>query len=57
MLSLSYARARHHGGTSPRPSDLAGIARKLPSLDGLLKNQPLETTFDNTLGQSELSIA
>ena len=35
----------------PRPADLAGIARKLPSLDGFLKNRPLETNFDHTLGQ------
>lgn len=38
----------------PRPSDLAGIARKLPSLDRLMKNRPLETTFDNSLGQLKL---
>jgi hypothetical protein len=38
----------------PRPSDLAGIVRKLPSLDGFMKNRPLETTFDNTLGQLKM---
>ena len=34
----------------PRPSDLAGIARKLPSLDGFLRNRPLESTFDDAVG-------
>ena len=34
----------------PRPGDLAGIARKLPSLDRFLTNRPLETTFDDTVG-------
>jgi hypothetical protein len=34
----------------PRPADLAGIARKLPSLDRLMTNRPLETTFDDTVG-------
>ncbi|MBY0496878.1 MAG: hypothetical protein K2Y23_21930 [Cyanobacteria bacterium] len=38
----------------PRPADLAGIARKLPSLDRFLQNRPLETTFDNTLGQLKM---
>ena len=38
----------------PRPSDLAGIVRKLPSLDGLMKNRPLDTSFDHTLGQLKL---
>jgi len=38
----------------PRPADLAGIARKLPSLDGFMRNRPLETTFDHTLGQVRL---
>jgi hypothetical protein len=34
----------------PRPADLAGIARKLPSLDRLMTNRPLETSFDDTVG-------
>jgi hypothetical protein len=34
----------------PRPADLAGIARKLPSLDRFMTNRPLETTFDDTIG-------
>ena len=34
----------------PRPSDLSGIVRKLPSLDRFMKNRPLETTFDDTIG-------
>ena len=34
----------------PRPADLAGIARKLPSLEGFMKNRPLESTFDDTIG-------
>ena len=38
----------------PRPADLAGIARKLPSLDRFLTNRPLETTFDHSLGQLQL---
>ena len=38
----------------PRPSDLSGIVRTLPSLDRFMKNRPLETTFDNTLGQVKL---
>src|SRR5689334_24104905 len=38
----------------PRPADLAGIARRLPSLDRFLQNRPLETTFDNTLGQLKM---
>ena len=34
----------------PRPSDLAGIARRLPSLDRLLRDRPLESSFDDTVG-------
>jgi hypothetical protein len=34
----------------PRPSDLGNLARKIPSLDGFLKNRAIETTFDDTLG-------
>lgn len=33
------------------PRDLGEVIRKMPSLDGLLTNRPLETTFDHTLGQ------
>jgi len=33
------------------PRDLGEVIRKMPSLDGFMKNRPLETTFDNTLGQ------
>jgi hypothetical protein len=33
------------------PRDLGDIVRKMPSLDGFMKNRPLETTFDHTLGQ------
>jgi hypothetical protein len=35
----------------PRPRDLANVVRTLPSLDRLMKNRPLETSFDHTLGQ------
>ena len=38
----------------PRPRDLGDLARKLPSLDGFMKNRPLETTFDHTLGQLKI---
>ena len=38
----------------PRPGDLADLVRKAPSLDGLLKNRPLETTFDDTRGPARL---
>lgn len=34
----------------PRPGDLAGIVRKLPSLDGLMKNRPLDSTIDDAVG-------
>lgn len=34
----------------PRPADLAGIARKLPSLDRLMTNRPLDTSFDDAIG-------
>ena len=36
------------------PRDLAEVIRKMPSLDGFMKNRPLETTFDNTLGQRRM---
>jgi hypothetical protein len=36
------------------PRDLGGIVRKMPSLDGFMKSRPLETTFDDTLGQLRL---
>lgn len=36
------------------PRDLSGIVRKMPSLDGFMKSRPLETTFDDTLGQLRL---
>ena len=36
------------------PRDLSGLVRKMPSLDRVLKNRPLETTFDDTLGQPKL---
>jgi hypothetical protein len=36
------------------PRDLGGIVRKMPSLDGFMENRPLETTFDDTLGQLRL---
>lgn len=35
----------------PRPADVAGVVRRLPSLDGFMKNRPLETSFDDTVGQ------
>ena len=34
----------------PRPVDIGDIVRKLPSLDRMLKNKPLDTTFDDVLG-------
>lgn len=34
----------------PRPADLAGIARKLPSLDRFVQNRPLDTTLADALG-------
>ena len=36
------------------PRDLGGLVRKMPSLDRFMKNRPLETTFDDTLGQPRL---
>ena len=35
----------------PRPGDLAGLARKVPSLEGFLRNRPLDTSFSDTIGQ------
>jgi hypothetical protein len=34
----------------PRPADLAGIARKLPSLDRFMRNRPLDSSIDDSLG-------
>ena len=35
----------------PRPADLGGIVRRMPSLERFISNRPLETDFDDTAGQ------
>ena len=49
-LVLALALSSAVSAQLPRPADLAGIARKLPSLERLMTNRPLETTFDDTVG-------
>ena len=49
-LVLALALSGAVSAQLPRPADLAGIARKLPSLERLMTNRPLETTFDDTVG-------
>lgn len=51
FVSLVMVAALPVIGAAQLPRDLGGLARQVPSLDGLLRSAPLTTSFDDTARQ------
>jgi hypothetical protein len=51
FVTLAMVAALPVLGAAQLPRDLGGLARQVPSLDGLLRSAPLTTSFDDTARQ------